>query len=47
MSGSASEEITLTLYVPETPDASNTVTDAYVMNIEISVSRVLMAVKTY
>ena len=40
MIGSALEDITLTLYVLETPDASNTVTDAYVTNMEINVSRV-------
>jgi hypothetical protein len=34
MIGSALEESTLTLYVPETPDASNTVTDAYVTKHE-------------
>jgi len=34
------EEIALTLYVPQTPDASNTVTDAYAMNIGIDLSRV-------
>jgi len=34
------EEITLTLYVLETPDAFNTVTNAYVMHTEINLSRV-------
>jgi hypothetical protein len=34
---SALEEITQTLYVLETPDASNTVTNAYVMHMEINV----------
>jgi hypothetical protein len=38
MTSSVLEEITLTLYVPETPDASNTVTDAYVTNMEINIS---------
>lgn len=45
MTGSPLEETTLTLYVPETPDASNTVTDAYVTNMEINESRGLMTVK--
>jgi len=31
-------EITLTLYVLETPDASNTVTNAYVMHMEIIIT---------
>ena len=47
MTGTALEETTLTLYVLETPDASNTVTDAYVTNMEINVSRALISAKTY
>ena len=39
------EEITLTLYVLETPDAFNTVTNAYVMHTEINLSRVWKRLK--